>query len=66
MSPLTTEQEHQLVGFITEDFGADLNHDSFTEAALQSFEDIAGLDSVNESVTQPIINRLWRIYDEQR
>lgn len=59
---LTTEQESDLVQFITEDFGADLDHDDFVECCLQMFEDIAGLESLDDNQTKTITTRLWRLY----
>ena len=59
---LTTEQENDLVQFITEDVGADLDHDDFVECCLQMFEDIAGLECLDDEQTQSITTRLWRLY----
>lgn len=59
---LTTEQESDLVQFITEDFGVDLNRDDFVECCLQMFEDIAGLECLDDEQTQSITTRLWRLY----
>lgn len=61
---LTTEQESDLVQFITEDFGGDLDHDDFVECCLQMFEDIAGLESLDDKQTKTITTRLWRLYDQ--
>lgn len=62
MSLLAIEQERELMEFIIEDFGIDLDRDQFSDAALHMFEDIAGFDSADESEIQPILSRLWRIY----
>ena len=59
---LTTEQENDLVQFITEDFGVELDHDDFVECCLQMFEDIAGLESLDDNQTKTITTRLWRLY----
>ena len=59
---LTTEQENDLVQFITEDFGSDLNHYDFVDCCLQMFEDIAGLECLDDDQTQSIITRLWSLY----
>ncbi len=59
---LTTEQENDLVQYITEDFGTDLDHDDFVECCLQMFEDIAGLEGLDDNQTKTITTRLWRLY----
>lgn len=61
---LTTEQENNLVEFITEDFGSALNHDQFVECCLQMFEDIAGLECLDDRETTTITTRLWKLYDQ--
>lgn len=60
---LTQDQEVSLIEMITEDFGDDLNHAEFAECCLQMFEDIAGFESLSDSEIQPILIRLWRLYD---
>ncbi len=62
---LTTEQENDLVQFITEDFGSDLDNDDFVEYCLQMFEDIAGLECLDDHQTETITTRLWRLYVER-
>lgn len=61
---LTTEQENDLVQFITEDFGTDLDHDAFVECCLQLFEDITGLECLDDDQTKTITTRLWRLYEQ--
>lgn len=61
---LTTKQESDLVQFITEDFGSDLDHADFVECCHQMFEDIAGLESLDDHQTMTITTRLWRLYDQ--
>jgi hypothetical protein len=65
MSLLTTKQQHELVGFIVEDFGGDLDEETFTDAVLLMFEDIAGLDSAHELAVRSTVTHLWKIYDDQ-
>lgn len=62
---LTTEQENDLVQFITEDFGSDLDHGDFVERCLEMFEDIAGLECLDDHQTETITTRLWRLYVER-
>lgn len=59
---LTTEQENDLVQFITEDFGSALDHDQFVECCLEMFEDIAGLECLDDDQTKTITTRLWSLY----
>lgn len=59
---LMTEQESNLVQFIIEDFGADLDHDDFVECCLKMFEDIAGLECLDDDQAESITTRLWRLY----
>lgn len=59
---LTSEQESDLVQFIVEDFGSDLDHDDFVECCLHMFEDIAGLECLDDDQTESITTRLWRLY----
>ena len=61
---LTVGQERDLVQFIIEDFGSDLDPDDFIEFCLQMFEDIAGLECLDGHQTITIIARLWRLYVE--
>lgn len=62
---LSTEQENDLVQFITEDFGSDLDNGDFVECCLQMFEDIAGLECLDDHQTETITTRLWRLYVER-
>lgn len=59
---LTTEQELDLVKFIIEDFGVDLDKDKFVECCLQMFEDISGFECLSDTETRSITNRLWSNY----
>lgn len=63
---LVAEQEINLVRFIAEDFGNDLDHEEFIDRCLQMFEDIAGLECLNDEQTESVTTRLWRLYDQQR
>jgi len=62
---LSTEQENDLVQFITEDFGSDLDNGDFVECCLKMFEDIAGLECLDDHQTETITTRLWRLYVER-
>lgn len=64
--PLTPEQESDLVGFIIEDFGTALNQADFTDSLLQMFEDIPGMECLEENQRLTIGARLWGKYRERR
>lgn len=64
--PLTPEQESDLVGFIIEDFGTALNQAEFTDSLLQMFEDIPGMECLEENQRLTIGARLWGKYRERR
>lgn len=59
---LTIEQESDLVKIIIDEFGNDLDQDEFVECCLQMFEDIAGLECLDDNQTEFIVTRLWRQY----
>ena len=59
---LTTEQERDLVNFIIEDFGVDLDKEAFVDCCLQMFEDISGFECLSDTEIRSITNQLWSIY----
>lgn len=66
MTSLKNEQETNLVALIIENYGITLNKITFTESALQLFEDIAGFEVLDDFELQRSLTKLWRIYNDQR
>ena len=62
---LDEELQDRLTQIIREDFGDNLGHDDFVEICLQLFEDIAGLECLDDHLTETITTRLWRLYVER-
>lgn len=62
---LSPTQEAGLVEFVIKDFGQKLNRDQFTSYCLYLFEDIAGLESLNDEESRTIINRVWSMYEQR-
>jgi hypothetical protein len=59
---LTKRQSVELVKFIFDQHGNGLTKRQFTEAVLDCFEDISGLEGLTQPEATEIINTLWSIY----
>ena len=59
---LTERQEIKLGKIIFEEFGRNLSKDDFIDCCLQLFEDIAGLECLDDIQIQYITTRIWRHY----
>ena len=59
---LTELQEIKLGKIIFEEFGGNLSQDDFIDCCLQLFEDIAGLECLDDKQIQYITTRIWRHY----
>ena len=62
MTPITKEQQQDLIELIHEQFGSTLSRDDFTDAVLGLFEDSPGFETITQSQAKSMINQLWRIY----
>lgn len=63
---LSSMQATELIVIIAEDFGCDLDREQFGACCFQLFEDIAGLECLDDEQAMLIINHLWSIYHDQR
>ncbi len=66
MKHFTDDQEKELVEFVIEDFGTELNRDDFIGATLEMFDDIAGLEAIDGLSLSMLTNKLWRLYCDHK
>lgn len=59
---LSDDEETEVIKIISEYFGWKILKDEFIDHCLQLFEDIPGLECLNDEQIQSITNRLWRQY----
>ena len=64
MQSLTKAQDQSLVAIITEEFGADMLLEDFTEALLSVSEDMAGFETSTEETISLLTQQLWSQYHE--
>ncbi len=64
MKSLTTEQQHQLVEIINEEFGTEMNNAEFTDALLGLLEDMPGFETTKQNTIYKLTNQLWSKYHE--
>jgi hypothetical protein len=62
MKSLTNGRKLQLVDIIIEEFGNDLDVDTFTDALLGLLEDVAGFETANEIAIINLTQQLWSQY----
>ena len=60
MQLLTTDQESDLIQFVTEDFGRNLSNEEFADAIRQMLEDVSGFENADDRCTSKLINKLWK------
>jgi hypothetical protein len=59
---LSDFQLDTLVKIVVENFGLNINRQTFTDAALALFEDIAGFETLTQRATAHYVRRLWLKY----
>lgn len=59
---LNDQEKSDLITYIFEDFGSDLDREEFIDRCLQLFEDISGFECLNDKQIQSITTQLWSIY----
>lgn len=59
---LNDQEKSDLITYIFEDFGSDLDREEFIDRCLQLFEDISGFEFLNDKQIQSITTQLWSIY----
>lgn len=64
MKSLTTEQKHQLVEIINEEFGSGMRLEEFTDALLGLLEDVAGFETAKQNTVNKLTQQLWSQYHE--
>ena len=64
MKLLTTEQKHELVDIIKDEYGNALDFDDFTNALLGLLEDVPGFEIAKESTISKLSQQLWRKYHD--
>jgi hypothetical protein len=64
MKSLTTEQKHELVEIIKDEYGNVLDFDDFTNALLGLLEDVSGFETTKESTINKLTQQLWRKYHD--
>jgi hypothetical protein len=64
MKSLTTDQKHELVDIIAEEFGTGMNLDDFTDALLGLLEDVSEFETAKESTINKLTQQLWRKYHD--
>ena len=64
MKPLTTDQKHELVSIINDEYGNALDFDDFTNALLGLLENVPGFETAKESTISKLSQQLWRKYHE--
>ena len=62
MLALTKRQQQTLIKIIAYKFGSDLSQEDFTDQLLMLFEDIAGMEFLEEGELESITDNLWRQY----
>lgn len=62
---LLPNQESTILEILLQENADLLGKEEFIENCLMLFEDISGFETLSESETQSIINRLWSLYDRQ-
>ena len=62
MLALTKQQQQTLIEIITEKFGSDLPHDEFVDQLMMLFEDVAGMECVDDGALRLMTDNLWRRY----
>lgn len=65
MKLLDQDQIEELADAMAEDFGPNLDKDTFLDYALQSFEDIAGFETIDGDEIQTVCNQLWSKYHDR-
>ncbi len=61
---LNDEQLQDLVTYITEDFGSDIDHDTFTTALLSMLENVAGLECLSDDELDLLIDAAFKLYTQ--
>ena len=64
MKSLTTEQKHELVEIINEEFGTGMTLEDFTDALLGLLEDVPGFETAKESTIDKLTQQLWSQYHD--
>jgi hypothetical protein len=59
---LEPDQIKSLIEIIREESGDNLSRAAFTDAVLQLFENIAGFETLPDSLSRQYINILWQSY----
>jgi hypothetical protein len=62
---LTKRQSIELTKLVIEQHGKGLTQRQFTEAVMDYFEDISGMEGLSPPDAMEIINGLWSIYLER-
>lgn len=61
---ITDDQLQDLVTYITEDFGSDIDHDTFTTALLAMLEDVAGMECLTDDEQGLLIDAAFKLYTQ--
>ena len=59
---LSQDEQQRLIEIISDEFGDDLGYDDFCDRVLMLFEDVAGMECVDEGQVRLLIDSMWRIY----
>lgn len=59
---LSDAQKQELVLFVIERWGSDLDYARFKEVVLTVFEDIPGFETIASSLASFYVDKLWRVY----
>lgn len=64
MESLTTEQMHELLEIINEEFGTEMQQDEFADALHSLLEDIPGFETTSQRTINQLTTQLWSQYHE--
>jgi hypothetical protein len=62
LKQISKQQVTDLVTFVTEDFGADMSKDQFTECLLVMLEDVAGCECLTPQQQTALVENAYSIY----
>ncbi len=61
---LNDEQLHDLVAYITEDYGTDIDQDTFAMALLTMMEDVAGMECLTDYEQENVVAAAFKLYTQ--
>lgn len=64
ITQLNDEQLHDLVTYITEDYGTDIDQETFAMALLAMLDDVAGMECLTDDEQDSLVAAAFKLYTQ--